>query len=58
MNSSKFTEDVQAYFYQLAYFSQHTCTRGGSKISGKGIHLYKGVRFAWLILSYFLLNIR
>ena len=28
-------------------------TRGGSRISGKGVHMYKGVGFAMLILSHF-----
>ena len=29
--------------------------RGGSMISGKGVHMYKGVGFALLILSNFIL---
>ena len=28
--------------------------RGGSWISGKGVHMYKGAGFAFLILSHFL----
>ena len=32
----------------------NTKIRGGSSISGKGVHMYKGVRFALLILSHFL----
>ena len=27
--------------------------RGGSRISGKGVHMYKGVGFALLVLSLF-----
>ena len=27
--------------------------RGGSRISGKGVHMYKGTGFAFLILSHF-----
>ena len=30
-----------------------TYDRGGSRISGKGVHMYKGVGFALLILSHF-----
>ena len=29
-------------------------TRGGSRISGQGVHMYQGVGFALLILSHFL----
>ena len=27
--------------------------RGGSRISGKGVHMYKGAGYAFLILSHF-----
>ena len=29
--------------------------RGGSRISGKGVHMYKGTGFAFLIFSHFFL---
>ena len=37
------------------WYTSHTCEqrRGGSRISGKGGHMYKGVGFALLILSHF-----
>ena len=30
------------------------CSRGGSRISGKGVHMYKGVGLALLIFSHFI----
>ena len=39
------------------YLNDHITTnghaRGGSGISGKGIHMHKGVGFALLLLSHF-----
>ena len=42
---------------ELDYIDFWCSYRGGSRISGKKVHMYKGAGFAFLILSHFLLNI-
>ena len=38
---------------ELDYIHFWCIYRGGSRISGKGVHMYKGTGFAFLILSHF-----
>ena len=37
----------------LGYIDIWRIYRGRSRISGKGVHMYKGAGFAFLILSHF-----
>ena len=37
----------------LGYIDFWCIYRGGSRISGKGVHMYKDAGFAFLILSHF-----
>ena len=41
---------------ELDYIDFWCIYRVGSRISGKGVHIYKGARFAFLILSHFFLK--
>ena len=38
---------------ELDYIHFWCINRGGSRISGKGVHMYKGTVLAFLILSHF-----
>ena len=38
---------------ELDYIDFWCIYRGGSRISGKGVHMYKGAGIAFLILSHF-----
>ena len=38
---------------ELDYIDFWCIYRGGPRISGKGVHMYKGAGFAFLILSHF-----
>ena len=38
---------------ELDYIHFWCIYRGGSRISGKGVHMYKGTGFTFLILSHF-----
>ena len=38
---------------ELDYINFWCIYRGGSRISGKDVHMYKGKGFAFLILSHF-----
>ena len=39
---------------ELDYIHFWCICRGGSRVSGKGVHMYKGMGSAFLILSHFL----
>ena len=38
---------------ELDYIDSKCIYMGGSRISGKGVYMYKGAGFAFLILSHF-----